>query len=380
MTATWDQDELGVWDLPLKMAGDAERRTFVELAPDQECRYLDAPQQIALIGLGHEAQLRFQGLAPNVAGDGLEQRHELSRRLSGEQPGKGRVELPGRRREHLARPHHPGPDLILGQRPLPAGVRVGEDQARNEFGTVAIELLCDGAPPRETANVGGTECEVFDHSRETARVIRQVEIRRQVRRPPRSGLVPGHDGKVIDQVSELRLPDAPIRRGAMRQDERLSVADPLVGDLEPVDRNELHRSNLPKVARRVSPDASIGIEGVPKPPASMIRRLATLATLVILTLLAVAVLLTAASGYVHRTNDNGTIGRAKLDGSGIDQAFITGATRPVGIAVDQGHIYWANADANSIGRANLDGSGVNQSFVTGAISPVGVDAWGLFGP
>jgi len=55
----------------------------------------------------------------------------------------------------------------------------------------------------------------------------------------------------------------------------------------------------------------------------MTRRLATLATLatlVILTLLAVAVLLTAASAYVYRTNDDGTIGRAKLDGSGIDQA------------------------------------------------------------
>lgn len=34
------------------------------------------------------------------------------------------------------------------------------------------------------------------------------------------------------------------------------------------------------------------------------------------------------------------------------------------------HLYWTNAGA--IGRANLDGTGANQSFITGASQPVGV--------
>jgi hypothetical protein len=43
-----------------------------------------------------------------------------------------------------------------------------------------------------------------------------------------------------------------------------------------------------------------------------------------------------------------------------------------GVTVDGTHIYWANASPSEIGRANLDGSGVNESFITGASSPLGV--------
>jgi hypothetical protein len=42
------------------------------------------------------------------------------------------------------------------------------------------------------------------------------------------------------------------------------------------------------------------------------------------------------------------------------------------LAVDPIHVYWANSSTGSIGRASLDGSDVNQSFVTGANNPVGV--------
>lgn len=80
-------------------------------------------------------------------------------------------------------------------------------------------------------------------------------------------------------------------------------------------------------------------------------------------------------------NADGSIGRANLDGTGVDQTFITGAQSPLGIAVDARHIYWSNAgfdchgpvvngcDGTTIGRANLDGTGVNQSFITGADTP-----------
>ena len=124
-----------------------------------------------------------------------------------------------------------------------------------------------------------------------------------------------------------------------------------------------------------------------------------------------------ASAYVYWANGGGglggTIGRANLDGTGANQSFITGASKPTGVAVDGTHVYWAdNATARSggrtstaraqpelhhrreqaragwrstaststgptstartIGRANLDGTGANQSFITGAEQPVGV--------
>ena len=66
------------------------------------------------------------------------------------------------------------------------------------------------------------------------------------------------------------------------------------------------------------------------------------------------------------------IGRANLDGTDPEFAFITGADAPCGVAVDGRHIFWANTAGNSIGRANLDGSDVRQKFVTGMTQPCGV--------
>ncbi len=65
---------------------------------------------------------------------------------------------------------------------------------------------------------------------------------------------------------------------------------------------------------------------------------------------------------------SGTIGRANLDGTGVQEAFISGLTGPTGIAVDGTHIYWVNGATPTIGRANLDGTGVNQDFITGLTS------------
>ena len=67
----------------------------------------------------------------------------------------------------------------------------------------------------------------------------------------------------------------------------------------------------------------------------------------------------------------GSVNRANLDGSGIDQSFMSGVstTRPYGIAVDANHIYWTNSDfafGYTIGRANIDGLGINQSFINGS--------------
>jgi hypothetical protein len=60
-----------------------------------------------------------------------------------------------------------------------------------------------------------------------------------------------------------------------------------------------------------------------------------------------------------------TIGRAKLNGTGVNNAFITGLTGVQGVAVDSQHIYWTQGlgATSTIGRANLDGSGVNPNFI-----------------
>ena len=65
------------------------------------------------------------------------------------------------------------------------------------------------------------------------------------------------------------------------------------------------------------------------------------------------------------------VGRANLDGSGVEQSFINFHGNPIAIAVDGAHIYWLNTDirASTIGRAKLDGTGVEPSFITGVGFP-----------
>ena len=56
----------------------------------------------------------------------------------------------------------------------------------------------------------------------------------------------------------------------------------------------------------------------------------------------------------------------------MDQSFITGANAPWGVAVNAGHIYWANYVGGSISRANLDGTEVNPNFITGVEEPAAI--------
>ena len=60
-----------------------------------------------------------------------------------------------------------------------------------------------------------------------------------------------------------------------------------------------------------------------------------------------------------------TIGRAKLNGTGVNNAFIQGLTGVQAVAVDSQHIYWTQGlgATSTIGRANLDGSGANPNFI-----------------
>src|SRR5262249_32195170 len=75
--------------------------------------------------------------------------------------------------------------------------------------------------------------------------------------------------------------------------------------------------------------------------------------------------------YCTNNHPNGS-GRANLDGSGIDPSFVaTGRGFPDAVAVDSGHIYWANA-AGTLGRASIDGTGVDPFFIDAGEFPFGL--------
>jgi hypothetical protein len=81
----------------------------------------------------------------------------------------------------------------------------------------------------------------------------------------------------------------------------------------------------------------------------------------------------AHGNFVYWANqDPGSIGRAKINGTGANDSFITGLQQPQTVAVDSKFIYWTEG-GDRIARANLDGTGVNDSFITTGVSnPTGV--------
>ncbi len=129
----------------------------------------------------------------------------------------------------------------------------------------------------------------------------------------------------------------------------------------------------------VAPAARSAARARAQAPRGSRRRLRALGLAVLGALVVSLVVSQAAQAYVYWANlDTHTIARANLDGSGVNQRFITSASAPEGVAVDAAHVYWANSDgrdptgADTIARSNLDGSGVNQRFITGASVPEGV--------
>lgn len=74
------------------------------------------------------------------------------------------------------------------------------------------------------------------------------------------------------------------------------------------------------------------------------------------------------TGYVY-WGTGSAVGRANLDGTGVNKSFITtGGSTVDGVAVDANYVYWVEVNTSpasaSIGRANLDGTGVNENFIT----------------
>jgi hypothetical protein len=100
-------------------------------------------------------------------------------------------------------------------------------------------------------------------------------------------------------------------------------------------------------------------------------------------LLAALLLLVAApraqANFLYWTSGNpsSSIARAKLNGTALNPAFITGLNSPHGVATDSRFIYWTQGDATtgSIGRANLDGTDPNPDFIphsAGVSDPSGI--------
>src|SRR6516164_3310508 len=79
----------------------------------------------------------------------------------------------------------------------------------------------------------------------------------------------------------------------------------------------------------------------------------------------------AAGGYLYWSNTtgrilkpgDGMIVRARLNGTDVNQRFITGASIPGGITAAGEYLYWANNGTGTIGRARLNGTDVNQRFI-----------------
>lgn len=82
------------------------------------------------------------------------------------------------------------------------------------------------------------------------------------------------------------------------------------------------------------------------------------------------------AAHIYWTNFNGTdgstISRANLDGSGVVDAFIPTDGGAEGLAVGGGYLYWPNLHGNSIGRATVDGGNVDQAFIPSASAPLSV--------
>src|SRR5579871_2821565 len=87
--------------------------------------------------------------------------------------------------------------------------------------------------------------------------------------------------------------------------------------------------------------------------------------------------------HIYWGDGASAIGRANLDGTGVNRSFITGGDgRAYGFALDGTYLYWANsgvtqsfansATGTTIGRAKLDGTDVEQNFIGGIYHPSGV--------
>jgi hypothetical protein len=72
----------------------------------------------------------------------------------------------------------------------------------------------------------------------------------------------------------------------------------------------------------------------------------------------------------------GFVSKATLDGTMVSRVLVSTGPRPVGITASGGQLYWANTDGNTIGTASTEGAGLRQDFITNTSQPYGVEVAG----
>ena len=117
---------------------------------------------------------------------------------------------------------------------------------------MAVELHGEGAAPGEARDVRAAQREGLDQGGEAVCVVRQAEVRGDVRGAARARLVPGDYRELIGQGGELGSPHPAIHGATVYEDQRRSLADLFVGDLESVGEDDRHWRK-PKVAPRAIP-------------------------------------------------------------------------------------------------------------------------------
>jgi virginiamycin B lyase len=85
------------------------------------------------------------------------------------------------------------------------------------------------------------------------------------------------------------------------------------------------------------------------------------------------------TGGLNDTYGTGGVARVALDGvMGRNNTFITGASKPLAVSVDANYVYWANFNGSTIGRATIGGAGANQSFIAAGSYPYGLEVRGAY--
>lgn len=77
----------------------------------------------------------------------------------------------------------------------------------------------------------------------------------------------------------------------------------------------------------------------------------------------------SASFIYWANSQTGYIGRAELGGGKVEETWLHTEGIPTGVAIDAGHIYWTDAETNHVGRATLAGGSIEKAFITGASNP-----------
>jgi low-density lipoprotein receptor class B len=80
--------------------------------------------------------------------------------------------------------------------------------------------------------------------------------------------------------------------------------------------------------------------------------------------------------YIYWTDFEGSIGRARLDGTQVDPKFIPDLLRPCGLAIHDGVLYWSEqpeiGNSGAISRANADRTDLRLGIVPNLRQPCGV--------